>query len=673
MNRKHRGTECERFVQDMLAHMTPLEKVGQLAFAGAPNPADPGAGESFARALRAGRIGGVRGVSSREQAETWQRMAQEETRLGIPLFFTSDVRSGLDTVFPTPATMCAGFDIETTERVGRVMAQEAEAHGINWAMGPKATAGTGGDNDSEVFCAEQVRLVADLVAAQVAGMQASDDAGNHPLLACLDLVDGAGAHDAQVITDTLEIARAAIATDVGSLALHHTAEQVRRQMEHAVSRLARPGGYDGVLLTEWDALANVATGSEAGSRYRSMPIDSLVEALGTGRIDANLIDDVVARVLRAKFRIGLFARELSGAAPYGRGPLPTPVHNREIALEAARRSLVLLRNDPAYLPLGIDSGDLLVVGSAAADRTQALAGRKGVAASLIDGLEQLGVPHRFVPGLALRNNGAGPDRMIDADRMAIGMASEAAKRAGTTIVVAISAADGSLGEAQHQLLTSLVGANPRIVLVTIGPRAVDPLVEDGRLPCVLHAGEAGSMAGHAIAELLSGEAYPSGKLPYSLVASDGNAGLAFGHGETYADFALTGVAIQLENDRIAISGELRNVGHHEGTETIQIYVTRPSPAGAEASRRNLVSFTRHHLRPSERKTLLFEIGREEIGIVNAEGRFEVEPGEYEVFLGVSSTRGIGQTIDISEKVAKAIVRARPVAGWRTAVGGRRSA
>lgn len=667
------AAECERFVADMLAHMTLLEKVGQLAFRAAPDPSDQDATETFARALRAGRIGGVRAIGSREEAERWQQVAQEQTRLGIPLLFSSDVQTGFDTVFPTPATMCASFDASAVEHAGKVIAQEAEGHGVNWLIGPKLTIGSSVAAESETFQAEHPQLAALLASAQVRGLQDRSDTTHPPLLACLDLIADRGPAERIAMQARAAAWEAISSAQVGAITFHRTIDEARRQLEETFSNLTRRGLYDGIVLSDWDSLASAATGSGSEFQHDTMPVDSLVEAVSAGAIPTTRLDDAVARVLRAKFRLGLFAKELSGSSTVRRGGLPTPVQNREVALGVARRAAILLRNQPALLPLGIDSGEILVVGSAAGDRHLPLAGRKGVASSVIDGLEQLGIPHRYVPGLALRHDGTSHGRMIDADRMAIGMACEAAKRAGTLIVVLGAGKSGALGEAQRQLLTSLSGANPRIVLVTLGAKAVDPVVGGAPLPAVIHAGELGAMSGHAIAELLTGEASPSGKLPYELKPESDAPGLPFGHGETYADFALTGAAFQIAPSGIVVSAELRNVSEREGSEAIQLYVTRRSNVQADDGAMQLIALSRHHLRPGERTGVSFQLGREEIGIEQGFGQFRVDAGEYEFFLGVSQTRGTAETVFIDEELAAAMTRGGKSGGSHPLASGRRRA
>lgn len=669
MNRFHIDPDCERFVSDMLAHMTLLEKAGQLAIRQAPDPDNPEDSEAFGRALRAGRIGVVRGVADEAQAQALQQMAQEETRLGVPLLFVGRIGSGFETIFPAPATMAASFDTDALAQAGRTIAGEAAARGINWGLGPEIIPGGNPGDESEAFHAEHDRLSALLASAFIDGLQGKRDMDDAAILACLDFLQpsalaGGSPHDAAVALASEVIAR----SDIGALAFHRLGEDTRTALAPLLARFTKPGGYDGILLAEWDALASEASYSLEGMANGSMPVDSLVEAVSTGRIAQNRFEDAVARVLRAKHRIGLFGQALSGRIAAPRGKQPMPAHNREVALDLARRCPVLLRNEPALLPLGIDSGEILLVGPAASDRHIALADRAGIASSIIDGLEQLGVPHRYVPGLALRNNGTPLDRMIDADRMAIGMACEAAKRAGTVVVVLPSGTTGALGEAQEQLLTSLTRANPQTVLVTLGATAIDPVIGDERLPAVLHGGELGVMGGHAIAEILTAEVNPSGKLAHSLPAIGDRPGLPFGHGETYADFALTDLSLNRDHGHIHVSASLRNVGPREGTETIQLYVRHRD---RKSNSPRLVAIQRVGLRPGEQEYLNFELGRDDIGRLVSGAGYEVATGEYEVFLGTGMARSIGEIVEIDEKFARELGMGTG-SGIPTS-GGRRSA
>ncbi|EDL49365.1 glycoside hydrolase family 3 C-terminal domain-containing protein [Erythrobacter sp. SD-21] len=658
------STECERVVADLLALMTPREKAGQLAMRAHPDADGRDEVERFMSDLCAGHVGTVTGVPSREQADHLQALAREDTRLGIPLLIPAETGTGIDTIFPSPLAMAACWDMDLIESAEGVVAQEVSSLGANWAFSPEIALTGSGAVAGEPCCGMHIHLAAQIAAARIRGLQGGGARRSPSVLSCLELsgmgdataTGGSACREVKAIC-ALELAQAAIAGgSVGAIAFDGMSGETRRKVEQAFRVLKGPGGFDGILLSEWDALALELTGAETAGRRAGVPFDALVAALETSDDIAHRVDDLVARVLRAKFRLGLLRSAFSKDGQGHGHALPTPVHNREIALKLASRSAVLLRNSPALLPLGIDSGDILVVGFAASDRAGPLDGCAGIAASVLDGLEQLGIPHRYVPGLALRGSDKAVSNMIAADRMAIGMACEAAKRAGTVVLVLAAPENGQLGEADEALLGALASANERLVVVNIGAVPLDPKVCGKPLPTVLHAGKLGTMAGHAIAEILTGETAPSGKLPLALPATDGTAGLPFGHGLTYADFALTDLAIELGRERIYASALLRNAGEVDGTETVQLFLERTDDeaTGSTGQPMRLVDFQRVRLRPGGAETLTFELGRQELGRYRIDGSFHVEPGDLVLSMGLSSARAMRASLQLTPDLARSI-------------------
>ena len=666
----------ERVVADLLAYMTIEEKAGQLAVVSAPDPQDRAEVERFTQALRSGRVTAVEGISSKIQAEAFQQIAIEESRLGIPLLFPMETGTGIETIFPTPLTAAASWDMEAIAAAEAVIAEEAQALGCNWALSPDAgylPLSSQPDTSRD----DQVDLVAAIAAARVRGLQANGEAGREGVLACLDLASivgraASGVAEEKNIAEAMRVAASVVRQGyLGSISVGGGNVQRRRAARKAFSFLQEAGAFDGIILSEWKSLAAAARDSEPIESGDSMPVDALVAAIEKGKLPLARLDDAVTRVLRAKYALGLFTLPLGKEAIRSRGSLPTPIQNRETALNLARRSIVLLRNEPALLPLGFDSGDLLVIGAAATDRSAPLAGRKGLAASLIDGLEQLGIPHKFAPGLALRHDAGNIGRMIEADSMAIGMACEAAKRARTVIVVLGGREGNALAEAERQLLASLRTVTDRIVLVTLGAAALDPIIGNEPLACVLHAGQLGTMSGHAIAEVLTGEASPSGKLPVAIKEGNGNRGLPFGHGLHYADFALTDFTLDLAADRLVASVQIRNLADVDGIETVQLYLRRYR-GNHLPSRLNLRGFERVKLAPGERRTVTFEIGRDQIGQHREDGRYFTEGGRYDVRIGLSSKRVLGGEIELPDAIAKAMNNPFAGSGYAPQIGQRRA-
>ncbi|MCA0909696.1 glycoside hydrolase family 3 C-terminal domain-containing protein [Qipengyuania gaetbuli] len=650
-------SDCERVVSDLLAYMTVEEKAGQLAVVQAPDPQDRAETEAFARAIRDGRVTAVEGIGSKLQAEAFQQIAIEESRLGIPLLFPAETATGIDTIFPAPLAAAASFDMDAIAAAEGVVADEAHSRGVNWALGPEAgylrpSSGTGHPSS-----AEQVHLAARIAAARVRGLQAAGDTAREGVLACLDLsriLAPASTGGRQEIADALRIAAHVSQQGyLGSISFGGADTRHRGALQRAFAFLQGPGAFEGIVLSEWQALAAAARDSEHVEIGDYMPIDAIAAAVEKREIPLSRLDDAAARVLRAKYALGLFSQPLGREAVRRRGSLPTPIQNRQAALDLAKKCCVLLRNEPAMLPLGVDSGDILVIGNAANDRSLPVAGRGGPGASVIDGLEQLGIPYKFAPGLALRRENGTVGRLVEADSMAIGMACEAAKRSRTVVVVLGECKNARLSEAEQQLLASLRSVTEHIVLVTLGTLPLDPVVSGNPLPAVLHAGQLGTMSGHAIAEILTGEAAPCGKLPVAIPASEHNRGLPFGHGLNYADFALTDLTLGLATDHIVASAQLRNTGEISGTETVQLFVRRYRGRHLP-SRMDLRDFERVTLAPGERQTVRFELGKEEVGEFREDGRLVAEGGTLDIRIGLSAGRTLGGEIELPEAVARAM-------------------
>ena len=661
MTARDREAECERFVADLLGMMSAEEKAGQLAIQSAPDPNDRAACDQFDVDLRSGRIGSVTGLDDAEQAERLQRIAQDKTRLGIPLLFPAATGHGLATVLPTPLAAAASWDEERIEAAEAVVGQEAAARGINWSLSPSFVLSTPGATAIPSHSlGEQALLAARLTAARIRGFQGSPGGQATGRLGTLDLTDLLARPGAITDSDAAAILQIVnvVATQgrVGSIAIDELSAERRRTVEAAFRVLVGPGGYDGILLPEWAALSDALPAHGRDTRSKGVPLDALVEALARGRISKARIDDAVGRVLRAKYRLGLFEAAHAATARRVVHALPTPIHNRETALALARHCPVMLRNEPALLPLGIDSGDILLVGPGASDRHLPLAGSPGLAASVIDGFEHLGIPHRYVSGLALRDNGSSLREMMAADGMAIGMAGEAARRSGTVVAVLANDETGAFGAAQHNLLSVLASANPRLVLVNLGPRPVDPWLQGKPLASVLHAGALGTASGHAIAEILSGECSPSGKLPVSIGAEQGRGGLPFGYGLGYAECALTDLTLRNEQSSLQVFVNLRNVSECAGSEVVQMYLRRTTQTTGEQPL-ELVDFRKLALRPGQVETVAFEIGREEIGRYQPDGSFRVEAGIYDVFVGLDAQRGLAARVEIGPDFARAIAHA----------------
>lgn len=650
------AAERERFTEDLLAIMTAEEKVGQIVLA--PSPECDAAGDVTAlrERVRRGRVGGLVGTCPPDELATLQRVAIEESRLGIPLLVSGKPGRGSAVVMPSPIALASSWAPDVVERVARQLAGEAHDRGLNWLLGPEVALSTEWNEEGlgSTWSASAV-LAGNLAAAMVRGLQyhEADETG---ALACLRVdhpswtrrrVDHRFVQKLRLVARVL---REAAPASVALGPLPTTAPENGNPGESAEFSIGWSGGFEGIDLAEWAALARAAGEDPDGVPYDGLAVEPVLEALADGRIAPRHLDDVVRRIIGAKYDLGLFRTDAPDLSP----PSGRSVEDAQaVALEAARHSIVLLRNDPALLPLDAAAGEILIVGQAAADRNLPVAGPGTEATSLLDGLDSLAVPYRYVAGLALRRDQTQPtgDRLLDADQMAIGMASEAARRASTVIV-----ALGEVGKrckAERTLIEALQAANPNIVLVTLGTRPIDPVIRNTKLPCVLHAGGLGSMSGRAIADVLTGAFSPQGRLPMALLDEAG-IGQSLGHGLGYSDVGLAETAVELSHDRVVVSAVLHNVGSRECTETVQIYLRRPKGRGQGAS--ELAEFQRVTLAAGESRRLVFEIGGSEMGRFERDGRFTIDSGVYELSVGLSEARAHSMRLALPRAVAEAMGR-----------------
>ncbi len=657
--------ERERFVDDLLGYMSLDEKIGQLILVTDRDPLRQDDERGFLDQLHRGVLTGVVDIADPARAERLQRLAIEETRLGIPLLFAGRAAHGCDIAIPVPVSAAASWDIEAIEQAERVIGEQTSRLGINWVLEPIASMTTHASQRGFAnSCGESAWLCGHVTAARLRGLQ-SAPAG---VIACLRDDDELNRElrglrrGEQVRADQQQMMMQAI--DYGrpkSLAL--TAfSQSRSGVDMHNLPDSQAGEFSGIVLERWQEIA-VRSGHEIGPDfYIRLSPDRIRAAVADGGVDTDALDTAARQVLGAKFDLGLFRpdfdprRDKVGSPPLARSEA------RGQALDLARKAIVLLRNDPTLLPLSGAPGELLVVGVAAKDRHIPMGNAPGEAASVVDGLESLGIPFKFVPGLAMRQSSVARERMIDADRMAIGMAGEAARRTNTVLVVlgedaARSDGDG-LSEAYETLLTTLRAVNDRLVLLTLGPRPLDPEIAKKPFSSVVHAGQLGSMSGHAIVEILVGKAAPTGRLPYTITTSDGEVRLPFGHGLTYTEFALADFSLELGATGLLACATLHNTGDRDGEEIVQLYI-RLTDGGSVQTSPELKGFRRIPLAGESSERVTIEIGARELGQYDTDGVFRVEPGEYEIRLARNAVAALSGRISIPPAVAAAIQARAP--------------
>ena len=685
--------------QSLVAGMTLAEKLGQLSILSADYAVTgPVVPTNVDADVRAGRVGSLFNLWGREAVREAQRIAVEETRLGIPLFFALDVIHGFRTVFPIPLAEAGAFDPALWEATARAAAAETTAAGIDLTFAPmldvardprwgRIAEGPG----------EDPYVAATFATAKVRGYQ---DAGlattpKH-FVAYGTSLAGRDYAATEVSPRTLAEVylppfRAAV--DAGALAIMPAFTDIdgiplTAHRGLLTGLLRDTWGFDGVIISDYTAINELvkhgvaADTVEAAALALNAGVDidmmsrayerALPQALDRGLVTMETIDAAVARVLTLKERLGLLDD------PYVR--LRTPEadlpRTRAAARDAASRSIVLLRNRGGALPLPPSpklalvgpladaAGEMLGPWAGAGRREEAISVRAGLAAAFpgeipfaggcpIDHPDESAIPQ----AVALV---AEADHVLLCLGEAAWMSGEAASRARI-----------DLPGSQAALLEAIIAAGrPTTILLFSGRPLVLPSSAD-RAAALLACWFPGSEAGHGIADLLTGRAAPSavlpvtwprdvGQIPITYAARPGGRpeepankysskyldlpntpAFPFGHGLTYTRFTLTDPAVT-PGETTRVTTTVTNAGSRPGTATVFLFLRDPVARIARPTL-ELRRFARVSLAPGETQTLAFTLSRDDLATLDADLRPVFEPGAFEVHLGLSADPGALRT------------------------------
>lgn len=564
----HVTEDVEQRVDALLLRMTLEEKVGQMSLA---NAGESYIHEYLAEALRAGRVGGVLNEVDPRIVNELQRLAVEESRLGIPLLIGRDVIHGFRTVMPIPLGQAATWNPDLVMRSARVAAREAASRGINWTFAPMLDVCRdprwGRIAES---LGEDPRLASVLGVAMLRGFQGPDLRRSGAIAACAKHFVGYGAVEGgrdyaaaslgenELRNVHLRPFRAAVEAGVATVMTSFS--EVDGVPVTANERLVRrilkdEWAFGGFVVSDWDSVRQLrihgltADDRESGREAVTAGVDmemhgdayvahlpALVQA---GELDQDLIDAAVRRILRVKFQLGLFEKPYTDPAAF---PPCADEAALATAREAALQSCVLLRNEHRVLPLSKAKLRSLAVIGPLADAPDEQLGTW-----VFDGDPELSV----TPLQAIRDR-AGERlevrylRAMETSRSRnTGAFDEAAALAGqcdaTVLFLGEEAilsgeahcrADISLPGAQAELVARVRRAGKPVIAVILAGRPLTLANIVDQVDAILYAWHPGTMGGPAIADLLFGIESPSGKLPVSFPRMVGQIPIYCGHKNT---------------------------------------------------------------------------------------------------------------------------------------------
>ena len=536
-------------MQALLAKMTLAEKIGQMSQRNASGGDAP---DYLGDGLRAGRIGSVLNVVDVEVVNELQRIAVEESRLGIPLMVGRDVIHGFKTVMPIPLGQAATWNPEVVEASARAAALEAATTGINWTFAPMIDiardARWGRIAES---LGEDPFLASQLAAAMVRGFQGEDLSATGTIAACAKHFAGYGAAESGRDYATTNIPENELrnvylppfksAVDAGVVTLMASFSDLDGVPATANEFLMRQvlrdeWQFDGFVVSDWDSVRQLSihglTANDRDAAYEAATAGVDMEMAGDaysgnlealvkdGRVDIEVIDRAVANILRAKFRLGLFEQ------PYTDPDDLPPIASEEslgTAKQAALQSVVMLKNDNGTLPLAAETLKSIALIGPLAD-----APYEQLGTWIFDGDPELSItPMHAIHSLvghdldvryvrAMQNSRSRASESFDE---AVEIASDsdvAVLFLGEESILsgeAHSRADISLPGDQAELVRRIRATGKPVIAVILAGRPLTLTNIVDQVDAILYAWHPGTMGGPAIADLLFGVESPSGKLP----------------------------------------------------------------------------------------------------------------------------------------------------------------
>ncbi len=717
------------FINALMAKMTVDEKVGQLNLItpGSDIPTGSVVSSNVEKKIAEGNVGGLFGVIGPDKVKQAQDIAVKQSRLKIPLLFGSDVIHGHKTIFPIPLGISCSWDTALIRYSASVAANEATADGLNWAFSPmvdiardprwgRVSEGSG----------EDPFLGSAIATAMVKGYQGKSLADKNTLLACVKHFALYGASEGGRDYNSVDMSKMKMfneylppykaAVDAGVATVMSSFNDVEGVPATGnkwllTDLLRTKWGFKGMLVSDYTSIGEMVNHRQGDIAEVSiqaikagMDMDMVTEAyLGTlkkslqqKKVAIADLDRACRLVLEAKYKLGLFddPYRYIDAARAAKEVLSES--NRTVARKIARESFVLLQSDYKTLPLK-KSSSIALIGPLANDRsnmlgTWAVSGDPQKSVSVLEGMRNVGGNTLKIqyakganitddPNLARQANVFGmrveidkrhPDEMLQEavslarqSDVVVAVVGEASEMSGE----AASRSDITLPASEQKLLKALYATGKPVVVVIMSGR---PLVLTGSIEgaaAVLQTWHAGIEAGNAIADVLLGDANPSGKLsmsfPYSVgqipvyysqkrtgrpidpnnkfstkyLDAPNEALFSFGHGLSYTNFVYSDFRLssnQLSKQQsIQVEVTLTNSGKYDGAEVVQLY-TLDKVRSVTPPEKELKGFQKIYLKAGESKKVSFTLTEEMLRFYNPSLQFVSEPGEFTVMVGGNS-------------------------------------
>ncbi len=703
-------------VTELMAKMTLEEKIGQLNQYNdditATGPVTKDADK--AGQVRAGKLGSILNAVGTKNTKNWQDQAMQ-SRLKIPLLFGQDVIHGFRTTFPIPLGETATWDMNLIEKSARIAATEASAYGIHWTFAPMVDIGRDPRWGRVMEGAGEDTYLGTLVGkARVKGFQGNGLGNKDAVMACAKHFAAYGAavggRDYNSVDMSLRqlhetylppfkaVSDRGVATFMNSF---NDINGIPATGNKYIQRDLLKGAWNfqGFVVSDWGsigemiphgfakdnkdaALKAIIAGSDMDMESRSY-INHLAELVKEGKVDIQLVDDAVRRILTKKYELGLFDDPYRFINEKREKEQANNPEHRKFAREIGAKSIVLLKNENQLLPLSPTTKKVAIIGPFAKatvenhgfwsiafpdDSQRIVTQFDGIKAQLDKNSELL-----YAKGCNANDN----------DKSLFAEAVETAKKADV-VIMTLGEGHAMSGEAksrsnihfsgvQEDLLKEIAKTGKPIILMINAGR---PLVFDWaseNIPTIVYTWWLGTEAGNSIADVLFGKINPGGKLPMTFPRTEGqipiyynhyNTGrpaknntdrnyvsayidldndpaYPFGFGLSYTTFQYSDVnisATQLKgNQTLTASVTLTNSGNYDGEEVVQLYI-RDLVGKVVRPVKELKGFQKIFLKKGESKTVSFNITPEDLKFYDDELNFDWESGEFDIMIGTNSAQ-----------------------------------
>ncbi len=703
--------EIEKKIDDLLAQMTIEEKVGQMV---QYNGNGDATGPIKARTrdiedLKNGWIGSMLNVTGAENTREMQKLVMENSRMKIPLLFGLDVIHGYKTIFPLPLGEAASWDLEAIEKSARIAAIEASAAGQHWTFAPmvdiardprwgRIMEGAGEDP----YYGSQVAI------ARVKGFQGKNLSDNNTIVACAKHFAAYGAAEGGRDYNTVDMSermlnevylrpfKAAVDAGVGTFmnSFNELDGVPATGNPYLVKHtLKEKWGFKGFVVSDWNSIGEMLTHGVAKdsaemtllainaqndmdmetSAYRNQ----LVRLVKEGKVKESQVDDAVRRILRIKFKLGLFDDPYKYCDVQREKEMLLNPEHLKAARDVARKSVVLLKNEGQLLPLNKNLKSIAVIGPLADSKKDmignwsAMGDPKDVV-TVLEGIKKAVSPTTQV----LYAKGCNiSDDSTQLFSQAIAMASKA-----EVVVMAVGESAQMSGEAYSRASIDIPGVQDELIkAVAKTGKPVVVLLMNGRpltinwvvanISAILDTWLLGTEAGNAISDVLFGEYNPSGKLPVSFPYAVGQIPVYYNHKNTgrprlddskfvsryidipneplypfgfglsyttfaYSDLTLSSKQISMK-DSLSVSVEVKNTGKYDGEEVVQLYV-RDLVGSITRPVKELKGFKKIMIKAGESKQISFTLKPSDLAFYTRDMTFKAEPGDFRVFVGTNS-------------------------------------